>query len=145
MFLDDTGHSLRECTALSGECIPVLDRAGAEVAAVARSLSPFFFWRRIARAVEGRWRERSKKLRATATEPQHPADEQDDAVAGEVDTIAERQPAAHDIRSALSIAPPGSRAQQTSVKEPRNDGAIVVNRRAKSKNLNKPKKKTKKA
>ena len=89
MFLDDTGHSLRECTALSGECIPALDRAGAEVAAVARSLSPFFFWRSTARAVECRWRERSKKLRATATEPQHPGDEQDDAVIGEVDTIAE--------------------------------------------------------
>ena len=58
-------------------------------AAAARSSSSFFFWRRIARAVEGRWRERSKKLRAIATEPQHPADEQDDAVAGEVDTIAE--------------------------------------------------------
>ena len=52
-------------------------------------MDPFFFWRRIARAVEGRWRERPKKLRATATEPQHPADEQDDAVAGGVDTIAE--------------------------------------------------------
>ena len=87
--IGDAGHFLRECMALSGECIPALDRAGAEVAAVARSLSPFFFWRSTARAVECRWRERSKKLRATATEPQHPGDEQDDAVIGEVDTIAE--------------------------------------------------------
>ena len=77
--------------------------------------------------MEGRWRERSKKLRATATEPQHPADEQDDAVAGEVDTIAERQPAAQEPLSFHFIAPPGSRAQQASVKEPRNGGAILVN------------------
>ena len=75
-----------------GESFPTsiyLQISACAVAAAARSSSSFFFWRRIARAVEGRWRERSKKLRAIATEPQHPADEQDDAVAGEVDTIAE--------------------------------------------------------
>ena len=90
--------------------------------------------------MEGRWRERSKKLRATATEPQHPADEQDDAVAGEFEIIAERQPAAHEPLSFHSIAQPGSRAQQISVKEPRNGGAIVVNREAKSKKAEKAEK-----
>ena len=44
-------------------------------------------------------------------EPQNPADERDDAVAGEVDTIAERQPVAHGIPSFPS-APPGSRARK---------------------------------
>ena len=82
-------HFLRECAALCSECVPALDRSGAEMATVGRKFSPFFFWRSTARAVECRWRERSKKLRATATEPQHPGDEQDDAVIGEVDTIAE--------------------------------------------------------
>ena len=56
--------------------------------------------------------EGAKKLRATAIEPKHPANEQDDAVGCEVDTIAERQPATHDTPSSLSVAPPGSRAQQ---------------------------------
>ena len=55
------------------------------------------------------------------------------------------QRAAHELLSFHSIVPPGSRAQQTSVKEPRNNGAIVVNSEAKSKRLNKPKKRTKKA
>ena len=40
--------------------------------------------------------------------PQHHADERDHAVASEVDTIAERQPATHDTPSSfLSIAAPG--------------------------------------
>ena len=60
-------------------------------------------------------RERSKQLRAAATEPQHPADELDEAIAGEVETIAEtiaeRQPTAHGIVSFR----PGSRAQQSNV------------------------------
>ena len=56
-------------------------------------------------------RERSKQLRAAATEPQHPADELDEAIAGEVETIAERQPTAHEIVSFR----PGSRAQQSNV------------------------------
>ena len=73
-------------------------------------------WRRTARALECWWRERTKKLRATAKEPQHPADGQDHAVAGEVDTIAERQPATHGNPSCLSVAPLGSRAQQGSAK-----------------------------
>ena len=54
-------------------------------------------------------RERSKQLRAAATEPQHPADALDEAIAGEVETIAERQPTAHGIVSFR----PGSRTQQS--------------------------------
>ena len=114
--IGDLAHFLRECTVLSSDRIPALDSHGAEKAAADHSLSPFFFWRRTARALECRWRERTKKLRATAKEPQHPADGQDHAVAGEVDTIAERQPATHDNPSCLSVAPPGSRAQQGSAK-----------------------------
>ena len=114
--IGDLAHFLRECTALSSDRIPALDSHGAEKAAADHSLSPFFFWRRTARALECRWKERTKKLRATAKEPQHPADGQDHAVAGEVDTIAERQPATHDNPSCLSVAPPGSRAQQGSAK-----------------------------
>ena len=45
--------------------------------------------------------------RATATEPQHPADELDEAVASEVETIAERQPTAHETVSFRSIASTG--------------------------------------
>ena len=61
-------------------------------------------------------RQTSKQLRATATEPQHPADELDEAVAGEVETIAERQSTADEIFSFRSIASPGNRAQQSGVK-----------------------------
>ena len=57
-------------------------------------------------------RERSKQLRATATEPQHPVDELDEAVACEVETIAERQPTAHVTVSFR----PGNRAQQSNAK-----------------------------
>ena len=109
-------HFLRECSALCSECVPALDRSGAEKAAASRSLREFVFWRRAARTLECRWRERSKQLRAAATEPQHPADELDEAIAGEVETIAERQPTAHEFVSVRSIAPPGNRAQQTSGK-----------------------------
>ena len=111
-------------------------------AAVARSLSPFFFWRSTARAVECRWRQRSKKLRATATEPQHPGDEQDDAVIGEVDTIAEGRSWAPFFPFHRFIF--GSRAQQNSAKEPRNDRALVIDSGAKSKRLNKPSKENEK-
>ena len=109
--IGDMGHFLRECFALNVDRIPALDRGGAEAAATSQSLSPFFFWRRTARTLECRWRERSKKLRVSVIEPQNPADERDDAVAGEVDTIAERQPVAHGIPSFPS-APPGSRARK---------------------------------
>ena len=87
--IGDLGHFLRECIALNDDRIPAFDRTGAEVVAASQSLSLFFFWRRTARTLECRWRERAKKLRAIAIEPQSPADERDDAVAGEVDTIAE--------------------------------------------------------
>ena len=90
--------------------------------------SPFFFWRSTARAVECRWRQRLKKLRAITNEPQHPADEQDETVAGDVDSIAARQTAANDIRSFLSNAPPGNRAQQSSAKKPKDTNNVPVNR-----------------
>ena len=115
--IGDMRHFLRECSALCSECVPALDRSGAEKAAASRSLREFVFWRRAARTLECRWRERSKQLRAAATEPQHPADELDEAIAGEVETIAERQPTAHEIVSFLSIASPGNRAQQSGGKE----------------------------
>ena len=51
----------------------------------------------------------------------------------ELKTIAERQPAAHGIRSFRSIAQPGSRAQQTNVKKPRK-GKVASDRGAHSKN-----------
>ena len=91
-----------------------------------------FFWRRTARTLECRWRERSKQLRATATEPQHPADELDEAVACEVETIAERQPTAHEIVSSRSVAPPDNRAQQSSVKS-----VVASDRRANSRKKSK--------
>ena len=108
-------HFLRECSALCSECVPALDRSGAEKAAASRSLREFVFWRSAARTLECRWRERSKQLRTAAIEPQHPADALDEAIAGEVETIAEtiaeRQPTAHGIVSFR----PGSRAQQSNV------------------------------
>ena len=110
--IGDMRHFLRECAALCSECVPALDRSGAENAAASRSLSTSVFWRRTARTLECRWRERSKQLRATATEPQHPADELDEAVACEVETIAERQPTAHETVSFR----PGNRAQQSNAK-----------------------------
>jgi hypothetical protein len=51
-------------------------------------------------------------IRAIAIEPRHPADERDEAVAGKVDSIAVRQPAANESRSFLSIAPPLNRARR---------------------------------
>ena len=52
----------------------------------------------------------------------------------ELKTIAERQPAAHEIRSFRSIAQPGSRAQQTNVKKPRKGKVVASDRGAHSKN-----------
>ena len=72
-----------------------------------------------------------------AIEPQNPADERDDAVAGEVETIAERQPTAHEFVSVRSIAPPGNRAQQSGGKN------IVASDRA-GNSKKKSKKKSKK-
>ena len=69
-----------------------------------------------------------KKLRAITNEPQHPADEQDEAIAGDVDSIAARQTAANDIRSFLSNAPPGNRAEQPSAKKPKDKNNVPVNR-----------------
>ena len=54
------------------------------------------------------------------------------------------QRAAHELLSFHSIASLGSRAQQNSAKEPRNDRAIVVDSEAKSKRLNKPNKENEK-
>ena len=62
----------------------------------------------------------------------------------ELKTIAERQPAAHEIRSFRSIAQPGSRAQQTNVKKPRKGKVVASDRGTQSKNRKRPRKGAKK-
>ena len=138
--IGDMKHFLRECSALCSECVPALDRSGAEKAAASRSLREFVFWRSAARTLECRWRERSKQLRAAATEPQHPADALDEAIAGEVETIAEtiaeRQPTAHGIVSFR----PGSRAQQSNVESVVASNKGVNSKKKSKKPRNGPKK-----
>ena len=85
--------------------------------------NPFFFWRGIARTLEVRWRGRSTKLRTAASAPQHPADEQGEAAAKGVDTLAVREITADDIRFHFAAAQPRTLAQQSSAEKPRKGDA----------------------
>ena len=85
--IGDTSHFLRGCKAITADRVMSPDYFESRTQAVK---SPFFLWRGIARTLESRWRERSKKLRAVASVPHHPADEQDEAATKEVDTLALR-------------------------------------------------------
>ena len=76
--IGDTNHFLRGCKAITADRVMTLYCFETRKQAVR---SPFFFWRGIARTLEIRWIERSKKLRTVDSAPQHPADQQDEAAA----------------------------------------------------------------
>ena len=55
-------------------------------------------WRDIARRLECRWRERTRKLRRATEEPQHPADARDNDLAEDIDNAAMQEVTPDDIR-----------------------------------------------
>ena len=59
--------------------------------------------------------------------PQHPADEQDDAAAKEVDTLALRDITTYDTRFHFTAAQPGNRAQHSDPEKPRKRDARSAN------------------
>ena len=65
----------------------LLDRYGVEAEITASHLA---CWRAKARKLECRWRERAKSVARLETEPENPADAQDDEVQRQVDGILEQ-------------------------------------------------------
>ena len=71
--------------------VPALEFSATAAAAKGNEL---MFWRRTARMVECRWRERTRSLRTLETEPTHPADERDAELGESVDACLPRDPKA---------------------------------------------------
>ena len=117
-------HFLRDCKAITAFRVMTLDYFETRTLAVK---SPCFLWRGITRTLESRWRERSKKFRAVASVPQHPADEQDEAGAKEDDTLALREITADDIRFHFTAAQTGTRVQHSDAEKPRKGDARSAN------------------
>ena len=80
-------HFLNGCTPISCACVGLLDRYGVEAEITASHLA---CWRAKARKLECRWRERAKSVARLETEPENPADAQDDAVQRQVDSMLEQ-------------------------------------------------------
>ena len=93
--IGDTVHFLRECAHIGETRIESLNRfAPVNCAAV----NPLTHWREIARRLERRWRERTRKLRCATDEPLNPADDHDDKHAAEINAVASQQILPNDIR-----------------------------------------------
>ena len=60
--------------------------------------NPLRYWRAIARRLEWRWRERTRKLRRATAEPLHPADTCDSELATEIDDAIAENVTVEDIR-----------------------------------------------
>ena len=59
--------------------------------------NPLRYWRDIARRLESRWRERTRKLRRATAEPFHPADACDNELAAKFDAAVVENVTAEDI------------------------------------------------
>ena len=93
--IGDTAHFLHGCEHITTERISSLNRYESTLDATKK---PLRYWRDIARRLECRWRERTRKLRRATAAPLDPADACDSEPAAELDAALAENVTAEDIR-----------------------------------------------